>query len=75
MTEGGIVSPPCDNLKISLWIAFSSLVTIEHIEEHSVGFLLVVPHPVTDYATVSQAMDNVLDMLTELDQTSLTHIL
>ena len=72
-TEDGIVSPPCDNQKMPPWNAFNSLATTEHIDEHSVGFLHVVPHPATDYASVFPAIDNVVDMLTQLAETRLTH--
>ena len=72
VTEDGIVSPPCDNQKMPPWNAFNSLATIEHIDEHSVGLLHVVPHPATDYASVFPAKDNVLDMLTQLAETRLT---
>ncbi len=53
------------------WSAFNSLVTTAHIEEQSVCFFPVVLNPVTDYATVFTAVDNVLDLLTQLDRTSL----
>ena len=69
--DDGIVSPVCDDQKMPSWSAFNSVVTTEHMAEQSVGFLPVLPHPVTDYATVFTAMDNFLDVLNQLDQTSL----
>ena len=42
----------------------------EHIEEQSVGFLPVVKYPVTGIHNVT-AIDNLLDILPQLDQTSL----
>ena len=56
--------------------AINSMVTSDHTEEQSVGFLAAVPHPVTvtDYAnvfTISQLSDKFLYKLTQLDQTSL----
>ena len=70
-TDDGFVNPCCDDQKMPSWSAFNSLVIAEHIEEQSVGFLPVVLRPVTDYATVFTAVDNLLDLLTQLDQTSL----
>ena len=69
--DDGIVSPVCDDQKMPSWSDFNSVVTTEHIAEQSVGFLPVLPYPVTDCATVFTAMDNFLDVLNQLDQTSL----
>ena len=38
-TDDGIVNPCCDDQRMQSWSAFNSLVTTEHIEEQSVGFL------------------------------------
>ena len=61
----GIVSPICDDQKMPSWSAFNSVVTTKDITEQSVGFLPVIPHPVTDYTTVFTAMDNFLDVLSQ----------
>ena len=66
-----LLNTSCDDQKIPSWSAFNSFVTTEHIEEQSVGFLHVISHPVTDNATEYTAVDNFLDILTQLDLTSL----
>ena len=70
-TDDGILNTSCDDQKIPSWSAINSLVTTENIEEQSVGFLHVVPHPVTENVTEYTVVDNFLDILTQLDLTSL----
>ena len=64
-TERGIESPSCDDQKMPSWSTFNSLVGLstEHIEEHSVGFLPVVPHPAMHHATVFTDVDKLLDII------------
>ena len=50
------------------WSAFNSVVTCEQLPEKIVGFLPVIPHPVTEYETVYSALKNFQDILEQLDQ-------
>jgi hypothetical protein len=70
-TYQGIVSPVCKSQSMPSWSAFNSLVTKENLNEQVVGFLPLIPHPVTDYTTVYTAMKNFQETLRQLDQSYL----
>lgn len=53
------------------WSAFNSLVTHEDVPQKIIGFLPVLPYPVTEYATVYTALKNFQDILSQLDQSHL----
>ncbi len=54
--EDGIIKPPCEEQLMPSWSAFNSVVSNESLDEKIVGFLPVIPHPVTEYATVYTAL-------------------
>ena len=49
----------------------NSLVSKENVPEMIVGFIPVIPFPVTEYQTVYTALKNFQDILKQLDQTHL----
>ena len=53
------------------WSAFNSLVSEESLCVKQVGFLPVIPYPVTEYRTVYTALKNFQEVLQQLDQTNL----
>lgn len=59
---------PTSEQKIPSWSAFNSILTEDNRVKQRVGFLPVLPHPVTDYATVYTALCNFVDILKQLDQ-------
>ena len=50
--DTGIVEATCSSQTMPTWSAFISLISEDDIPEKIVGFLSVIPHPVTDYKTV-----------------------
>lgn len=50
------------------WSAFNSVITEETLPAKIVGFLPVLPHPVTQYTTVHTALRNFQDVLSQLKQ-------
>lgn len=53
------------------WSAFNSLVIKDTRPKQIVGFLPILPHPVTEYSTVYTAMSNFNEVLSQLRQVSL----
>ena len=53
------------------WSTFNSLVTDEDLSQKMIGFLPVLPYPVTEYAVVYTALKNFQDILSQLDQSHL----
>ena len=52
------------------WSAFNSIVNEDNRNIQKVGFLPVLPYPVTDFSTVYTAMCNFKDVLSQLDQSN-----
>ena len=52
-TQTENVEAICASQEMPSWGAFNSIVTEENIPEKAVGFLPVLPHPVTDHETMS----------------------
>lgn len=50
--------PICDKQIMPNWSASNSVITQETIPEKIVGFLPLIPHPVTQYNTVYTARKN-----------------
>lgn len=63
------VKPP--DQKMPIWSATNSVLTDEDIPVKRVGFLPVLPHPVTQYDAVYTAMKNLQGILEYLDQSFL----
>lgn len=63
------IKPTCEDQQMPSWQAFNSLITDEAVPEKIVGFLPVIPHPVTEYATVYTALKNFQNILSQLKQT------
>ena len=52
-------------------LELKSLVTDEDLTQKIIGFLPVVPYPVTEYTVVYTALKNFQDILCQLDQSHL----
>lgn len=68
--NGGI-NASCSDQRMPTWSAFNSLVTDEEVAQKIIGFLPVLPYPVTEYATVYTALKNFQDILGQLEQSHL----
>ena len=66
--DTGIVEAICSSQTMPTWSAFNSLISEDDIPEKIVGFLPVIPHPVTDYKTVYSALKNFQSILSQLEQ-------
>ena len=51
--------------------AFNPLITEEHVTKKNIGFLPVLPYPVTEYSVVYTSLKNFQDVLGQLDQSHL----
>ena len=69
--EHGTVKPIPSEQTMPSWSAFNSVVTQETLPEKAVGFLPVLPHPVTDHSTVYTALKNFQSCLNQLHQTNM----
>ncbi len=56
---------------IPSWSGFNSLITDEELPQQTVGFLPVLPFPVTEYRTVYTALKNFQDILSQLGQSNM----
>jgi len=65
------VSETSENQNMPSWSAFNSLVADENVPLKIVGFLPVLPFPVTEYATVYTSLENFQDILSKSDQSHL----
>ena len=54
--------------QIPSWSAFNSLITEDDRSKQQVGYLPIIPAPVTDYATVYTALCNFKDLLGQFSQ-------
>ena len=66
--DTGIVEATCSSQTMPTWSAFNALISEDDIPEKIVGFLPVIPHPVTDYKTVFSALKNFQSILSQLEQ-------
>lgn len=57
--------------KVPTWAAFSSLVSSETSSKQIIGYLPIIPHPVTEYSTVFTALLNFENVVDQLEQTFL----
>lgn len=64
----GRIKSSCDNQTMPSWDAFNSLISEEELEEKVVGFIPLIPNPVTEYATVYTALKNFQNILEQLRQ-------
>ena len=48
----------CEEQNMPSWNAFNSLITDEQLQQKIIGFLPVIPHPVTEYTTVYTTLKN-----------------
>ena len=60
--NSGIVKPICDNRTMPSLCAFNSLTTEEQIHQKILGFIPLLPYPVTEHETVYTAMKNFQDI-------------
>ena len=67
----GSIGTENKNQRMPSWSAFNSVVSKETLSEKIVGFLPVIPSPVTDHQTVYTALKNFQDILKQLSQTHL----
>ena len=66
--QEGVVQPISDVQNMPSWSAFNSVVSDETLPQKAVGFLPVLPYPVTEYTTVYTALINFQDILSQLKQ-------
>ena len=57
-TQTATVEAICASQEMPSWSAFNLIVTEDNIPEKVVGFLPVLPHPVTDHETAMQQYSN-----------------
>ena len=62
------ITPVCTEQDMPSWSSFNSVITDERLPTKTVGFLPVIPHPVTEYSTVYTAMKNFQNIQSQLDQ-------
>ena len=65
------VKEACQEQTMPTWSAFNSLVTDENVAQKIVGYLPILPYPVTEYSTVYTALKNFQDIGRQLEQTHL----
>ena len=62
------VDETCEKHTMPSWSAFNSLITTENLPVKIVGFLPVLPYPVTEHATVYTALKNFQEILGKLSK-------
>ena len=62
------VQPISDMQSLPSWSAFNSVISDKEVPKIAVGFLTVLPHPVTQFSTVYTAFSNFQDILSQLKQ-------
>ena len=67
-TQTANVEAICASQEMPSWGAFNSIVTEEDIPVKAVGFLPVLPHPVTDHEIVFTSIHNLLNVPNQLGQ-------
>ena len=67
----GDVNDKCTEEKIPAWSGSNSVVNDEKMEQRQVGFLPVLPSPVTKPNTVYTALKNIQDVLKQLSQNAI----
>ena len=65
----GFIGPENNNQRMPSWSAFNSVVSKETLSQKIVGFLPVIPSPVTDHQTLFTTLKNFQDKLNQLSQT------
>ena len=60
-----------NNITMPSWASIRSLISKSNVPIMQVGFLPMIPHPVTEHSTVYAAMNNFLKVLPQLDQRSM----
>ena len=60
-----------NNITMPSWASIRSLISKSNVPIMQVGFLPMIPHPVTEHSTVYTAMNNFLKVLPQLDQRSM----
>ena len=60
-----------NNITMPLWASIRSLISKSNVPIMQVGFLPMIPHPVTEHSRVYTAMNNFLKVLPQLDQRSM----
>jgi len=68
LNEGRCINEADEDQTMPSWSAFTSLVTDESVAQKIIGFLPVLPDPVTEYATVYTSLKNFQDILSQLQQ-------
>ncbi len=70
-SDSGTIGHSTDHQTVPSWTAFNSIITKEDLTEKVVGFLPLIPQPVTEYATVYTALKNFQNVLGQLKQDNL----
>ena len=61
----------CDNQSVPAWSGFNALLTDEDLPIRNIGFMPVLPHPITDEETVYTALKNFQGILKQLKQSKI----
>ena len=67
----GSIQITCEEQQMPSWSAFDTVITKEQVPERIVGFLPILPFPVTRYDTVYTALKNFQNVLSQLTQNHL----
>ncbi len=69
--DSGEVHDICEHQKMPAWAGFNSVITEEKLDQRQVGFLPVLPSPVTKANTVYTALKNIQGVLKPLKQNAI----
>jgi hypothetical protein len=50
--DEGIINPVCELQDMPSWSAINSVISDETLPQNIIGFLPVIPHPVTEYTAL-----------------------
>lgn len=62
------VKPVCSEQLVPSWSAFNSIVTCETVNLSIVGFIPIIPYPVSEYSTVYTVLKNFQNIRSQLTQ-------
>ena len=60
-----------NNITMPSWVSIRSLISKSNVPIMQIGFLPMIPHPVTEHSTVYTAMNKFLKVFPQLDQRSM----
>ena len=63
-----IIRPYCEEQSMPSWKSFNSVISNKKLKVQQIGFLPVLPYPVTEYDTVYTSLQNFKNILSQLSQ-------